>query len=611
MVLENVNRHNFNMKINILVFFLVLMGYSQNTTKKEVDVLIIGGSTSGTSAGITAARLGVKTLIVEETPWIGGMFTAQGVGACDGNHNLPSGIWNEFREALRAHYGGAQALETGWVSNTLFEPSVGNMIFNRMAAKEKNLEIIHGFFITEIVKVGNHVKGAIFKNEQGKTIEVVAKVTIDATDIGESLKMAGAAYRLGMDSKTETLEANAPQQPNDIVQDLTWVAVLKDFGPNADKTIAKPSNYSPENFKGSCVETVDNIKIDCNKMLTYGKLPNNKYMINWPTKGNDIYLNVVELSREDRNTALLKARNYTLQFVYYIQHELGFKHLGLADDEFRTTDLLAYAPYHREGRRLKGVSFFTYNHVAEPYNQKESLYKTGISVGDYPVDHHHKQNPNAPDLGFPPVPSYSIPLGALIPEKVNGFVVSDKAISVSNLINGATRLQPVVLLTGQAAGTLAAIAVKDKKEVREVAIRKVQQSLLSQKAYIAPLFDIKPTDTDFETIQKITATGILKTKGESYKWANRTWFSPNATISVQEFTEGLHQFDAKNIVQEKQELLTELEAVKILKQAGGKLAKNAKFSKKAITKRELAKLIEQSLHPFDREIDFSGNLKKE
>ena len=597
------------MKINILLFFIFLTGYSQNTTKKNVDVLIIGASTSGTSAGITAARLGVNTLIVEENPWIGGMFTIQGVGACDGNHNLPSGIWNEFREALRNHYGGAAALETGWVSNTLFEPSVGNKIFNQMASKEKNLEIIHGYYVTNIIKVGSLVKGATFKNDKNDILEVTAKVTVDATDIGETIKMAGADYRIGMDSRSETKEANAPMIANDIVQDLTWAAILKDYGKGTDKTIAKPSNYNPANFAGSCVETVDNIKIDCDKMLTYGKLPNNKYMINWPIKGNDIYLNVIEMSREERNKELLKAKNYTLQFVYYIQNELGYKHLGLADDEFSTTDFLAYAPYHREGRRLKGVSFFTYNDVAEPYNQKNAYYKTGISVGDYPVDHHHKQNPNAPNVGFPPVPSYSIPLGALIPEKVDGFIVSDKAISVSNLINGATRLQPVVLLTGQAAGTLAALTVKENKEVREVSIRKVQQSLLNQKAYISPLFDVKPTDADFETIQKIVVTGILKTRGESYKWANRTWFSPNATITVQEFTEGLNQFDKKNAIISKPDLLTEKQAVKLLKKAGGKFTGQTKFSNKIVTKRELAYLIEKSLNPFAKEIDFSGNIK--
>jgi hypothetical protein len=397
------------MKFNFILFFSFLIGFSQNNTKKNIDVLVIGGSTSGTSAGIAAARLGVKTLIVEETPWLGGMFTSQGVGACDGNNNLPSGIWNEFREALRNYYGGAAALETGWVSNTLFEPSVGNKIFNQMASKEKNLEIIHGFYVTNIIKDGNLVKGALFKNDKNEILEVHAKVTIDATDLGESLKMVGADYRLGMDSKNETKEANAPDTANDIVQDLTWVAILKDYGANADKTIAKPDNYNPANFKESCVKTVDNIKIDCGKMLAYGKLPNNKYMINWPNKGNDIYLNVVEMSREERNQALLKAKNYTLQFIYYIQNELGYKNLGLADDEFKTTDGLAYTPYYREGRRLKGISFLTYNDVTEPYNQKKSLYKTGISVGDYPVDHHHKQNPDAPALGFPPIFSYTIP----------------------------------------------------------------------------------------------------------------------------------------------------------------------------------------------------------
>jgi flavin-dependent dehydrogenase len=190
------------MKINILIFFISLIGFSQNVTKKNVEVLIIGGSTSGTSAGIAAARLGVKTLIIEESPWIGGMFTSQGVGACDGNNNLPSGIWNEFRNELRNYYGSAEALETGWVSNTLFEPSVGNKIFNQMASKEKKLEIIHGFYITDIIKVGNLVKGAVFKNDANQILEVNAKVTIDATDIGESLKMVGAEYRLGMDSKS-------------------------------------------------------------------------------------------------------------------------------------------------------------------------------------------------------------------------------------------------------------------------------------------------------------------------------------------------------------------------------------------------------------------------
>jgi hypothetical protein len=594
---------------------LLLVACGGSTTKngtanhKTVDVLVIGASTSGTSAGISAAREGVATLIVAESPWLGGMFSAQGVGAADGNHNMPSGIWNEFRDKLRTHYGGAAALETGWVSNTQFEPHVGDSIFKALAAQEKNLEVAYGYHLVQILKDGNTVTGAVFENNKKETLTVLAKLTIDATDIGESFKMAGADYRLGMDAKADTGEANAPDTANDIVQDLTWVAILKDYGKGADKTIARPDGYNADNFKGCCKTADDQDVIDCDKMLTYGKLPNQKYMINWPTKGNDIYLNIVELPYAEREKELEKAKNYTLQFVYYIQTELGYKHLGLADDEFDTPDKLAYKPYHREGRRIKGLSFMTYNHVTSPYDQPEALYRTGISVGDYPVDHHHKQNPQAPKLEFPAVPAFNIPLGALIPQSVDGLIVSDKAISVSNLINGSTRLQPVVLLTGQAAGTLAALAVRENKQPREVSIRQVQSRLLAANTYIMPLFDVQPTDKDFAVLQKIAATGILKTVGEPYKWANRTWFYPENTITEQEFTAGLNTYNPVIEVSVSTKPLTQKQALAHIAKVAGKELTVDGLTDKPITRRALALLLNAQLDPFAREIDFKGQYK--
>lgn len=482
-----------------------------------------------------------------------------------------------------------------------------------MAAAEKDLEVMHGYFFENILKDGNNVKGAVFSNDKNQKLIVHAKITIDATDIGESLKTAGAGYRLGMDSKNETGEKGAPENANDIVQDLTWVAILKDYGERADKTIPQPEGYNPEVFQGCCKETVDSVKIDCQQMLEYGKMPNNKYMINWPKFGNDIYLNVIELPREEREKELQKAKDHTLCFIYFIQHELGFKHIGLADDEFDTPDKLAYKPYHREGRRLKGLSYLTFNHVENPYNQKELLYRTGISVGDYPVDHHHAKNPDAPKIGFDPVPSFNIPLGgSLIPESVDGLIVSDKAISVSNLINGSTRLQPVVLLTGQAAGILAALSVIEDKQPREVLIRDVQSALLKEKAYIMPLFDIQPSDPDFEVIQKISATGILNTIGEPWGgWANRTWFYPDTTITVTEFTKGLNSFNPESEIVNDNKLLTEETAVKYINRIAGqeKTGGEKIYSNKPITKRELAKILDSSLDPFNKEIVFDGHYK--
>ena len=58
------------------------------------------------------------------------------------------------------------------------------------------------------------------------------------------------------------------------------------------------------------------------------------------------------------------------------------------------------------------------------------------------------------------------------------MIVAEKSISVSNIINGTTRLQPMVMQIGQAAGALAALAVKEGKNIREVSVREVQNAIL-------------------------------------------------------------------------------------------------------------------------------------
>ena len=576
------------------------------TVRRTVDVLVVGGTTSGTAAAIASARRGARTLVVEPTPMLGGMLSAQGVAAIDGNHHMPSGIWNEFREAIRKHYGGANAVATGWVSNTLFEPHVADSVFKAMAAAEPLLEVRHGYRPVKVHKRGRQVTGARFVDGAGNKLDVTARVTIDATDLGETLPLSGTAYRLGMDARADTGEALAPERANDIVQDLTFVAILKDYGEGADKTIPRPEGYDPAEFANSC-RTAAGQPISAEVMLNYGRLPNGKYMINWPVEGNDVYLNVVELPWVKRDAALCPAREKTLRFVYYIQHELGFRNLGIADDEFPTADGLAYLPYHREGRRLDGVVRLTLDDVTDRYDRPAALYRTGISVGDYPVDHHHDCRPEIGKIPFPPVPSFGIPAGVMIPAQTENLIVSDKAISVSNLINGSTRLQPVVMLTGQAAGTLAALAAKEGCTPREVPVRRLQVALLAQKAYIVPLYDVKPDDPDFAVLQRIAATGILRMTGEPFQWANRSWFYPDSTLSVGEFSRGLHEYAPQVEATDDPTPLTAASAAELLRRAGGKIA--AGSDTQPLTRREAARMTDAALHPFDRDIDFEGNLK--
>ena len=168
--------------------------HSQNIA--EYDVIVLGGGTGGTAAGIQAGRLGVKTLLVEPSPWLGGMLTAAGVSAIDGNNKMPAGIWGEFREKLRSHYGGAKALETGWVSNTHFEPHVGARIFDEMAASVKMLEVKKSATWSGIRKKDNKWQVQIF---DGKTnYRVKGKILIDGTDLGDVFAQLKAPFDVGM-----------------------------------------------------------------------------------------------------------------------------------------------------------------------------------------------------------------------------------------------------------------------------------------------------------------------------------------------------------------------------------------------------------------------------
>lgn len=641
------------------LFFILLTAHSfwltafsqQGAKIITTDVLVIGGGVGGTAAAIQCARMGAKTVLVEETTMLGGMLTAAGVSCTDGNDQLPSGMWEEFRQALYKHYG-RKKLNTGWVSNTNFEPHVGDSIFKAWAAAEKSLTVYFGYGFEKVKKVSevnkvSKVTGANFKSNDGTSaLWIYAKVIIDGTELGDVLANAGAAYDLGMDDPELSAEKEA-REKNNIIQDLTWAAVLKNYGEGADKTIARPADYDSTLYFCSTADAPCDGKpyaFDTKKVLDYGKLPlspgkkGEKYMLNWPPHGNDYYLNIVESSNALRVKGYELAKQQTLGFIYFLQTTLGMPHIGLADDELNGG--MALIPYHREGRRMKGVVRLNINHLKNPYNY--NLYRTGISVGDYPVDHHHGRYPGkVPELEFPEIPAFNIPLGCLIPEKTEGLIVCEKGISVSNIVNGSTRLQPVVLLTGQAAGMLAAVSIKEKIRVRNVNVRTVQEELLKRKCYLMPFTDVKPDDPHWEAIQRVGVTGILKGTGKPEGWANKMMFYPDSNLTVADLYKGfenyfpkksLYTHDSINRVVNFSILIEMLTGFFNANPQNGmtkfipplvkedqvnvadkniepawKTIRKKMYNDQALTKKEIAVLISKYLDPFFRDISVNGN----
>ena len=256
-------------------------------------------------------------------------------------------------------------------------------------------------------------------------------------------------------------------------------------------------------------------------MLSYGALPDGHIMLNWPQGGNDIYLDYLNLPREE---VYRQAKNRTLGYVYYLQTELGYRNLGIADDVFPTADGLPFYPYYRESRRFAGRDTMTLEAAKRPYDF--DLYTRAVAVGDYPVDHHHNQNPRREELShlwYGKIPSFSVPLGVVVPIGVEDLLMADKNISVTWEMNGATRLQPVVTGLGQAAGALAAIAVKTGRHPSEVPASEVQAVLLDRGCYLLPFLDLKPTDPGFRELQEKGIKGEVKGIGRSIDWSNETW----------------------------------------------------------------------------------------
>lgn len=177
------------------------------------------------------------------------------------------------------------------------------------------------------------------------------------------------------------------------------------------------------------------------------------------------------LDQDERRAQICRAKLHTLNFIYYMQTEIDSR-WAIANDEGYDTPYnyqnrclpneyalieihFPLIPYVREARRMIG------NHVLLASEIRYVLFDDAVAWGDYPIDFHGGTG----DLDFGEtwdIVDYSvtgifdIPAGSLISNLYPGLFATEKNISVSRLVNGATRLQPVAMSTGEAAGKLAA-----------------------------------------------------------------------------------------------------------------------------------------------------------
>jgi hypothetical protein len=473
------------------------------------EVLVVGGGVGGTAAALQAARRGVNTILVSEGPWLGGMLTSAGVAAPDGNELAAwqTGIWGQFLRALKQQK--PDGLDHGWVSLFTFDPRVGTKILADWVQQLPNLTWIANQTAVAVIKQQDRLLGVRFPD-----YEIRAKITLDGTELGDLLALGDIPHRWGWDWQDNFQEVSAPPEPNAMteeypVQSPTWVFVLRETTEHQATPITSPKIDVSQDFQTTWQ------RHGKASFLTYGQLPQRHYMINWPIAGNDYGKDLNRLlgSPEQKKAYLQEAYDYSYAYAHYLQTQHS-ETLELATGIFPQSGPLSTAfalhPYYRESRRLRGQVTLTENEIL-PQGQVAPLPMqdqkiTSIAVGNYANDHHY------PGYEFPLAPKslqwggrwtgtpFTIPFGALLPESVRGFLPCEKNISVSHMANGSSRLQPLVMNTGQAAGIIAALSIEQHCDPQDLAVRDVQEALIGDRqapAAVIPLFNLTPDHPDW------------------------------------------------------------------------------------------------------------------
>jgi len=348
------------------------------------------------------------------------------------------------------------------------------------------------------------------------------RIVIDGSDRGDLIGSSGAGFRLGWESQEQWQEPSAPSQQRldtdpffreQPVQSPTWV-VMGQLANGEPPSALALAPQPPAPFEGATEV------FGLEKTLTYGRLPGGLVMLNWPLQGNDwhgglerAFLPAQPAQHHGQAQAELFAdmQRHSLHFAEVLGQLSGgwlqpgrvFPSASQAQAGALEGDqALALMPYWREGRRLLGETVVVEQQLLPqapgasiaPLPLDQAGRCSAIAVGNYANDHHYPGGdwPLAAKscrwggrwTGTP----FTIPYGALVSKDISNLLAADKCLSVSHMANGATRLQPLVLNIGQAAGQAAALCCQANLLPAELPAQELQRALIHDaKAPAAPM----------------------------------------------------------------------------------------------------------------------------
>lgn len=491
-----------------------------NEAGLSADVVIAGGGLGGCAAALSALRNNLNVILTEETGWIGGQITQQGVPPDEHQWIETHGatqLYRDFRTSVRQYYSRNYPLTDssrenkylnpgdGSVSKLCHEPRVALAVLQDMMApyvSSKRLTILTDYKIASADVNGNEVRALKAVNQiTGNNLTLSAPYFIDATELGDLLPLTGTEFVTGSESGKETGELHAPEKANPENNQAFTMCFAMDYIPGESHVIDKPRDYDFwRNFKpkmdppwsGNLLDlsysnpsTLARKELGFNpagintspllNLWNYRRIINkNNFkpgtylsditLVNWPQ--NDYFPgNLIGAGEVEFKKHVDSAKQLSLSLLYWLQKEAprpdkgyGWPGLRLRRDIMGSDDGLAKYPYIRESRRIKALFTVLEEHVGKENRSMKTGKKDvnaaadfydSIGIGYYHIDLHPSSAGNN-YIDFDSLP-FQIPLGALIPRRIENLIPANKNIGTTHITNGCYRLHPVEWNIGESA----------------------------------------------------------------------------------------------------------------------------------------------------------------
>ena len=390
------------------------------------DVIVVGGGPAGCGAALASARCGMKTLIIERSNCLGGMWTNGFMNPMFEGDNKKNGIVFELVEELKMKnvWGGF------WGKSFNFE-------YLKCMLEEKILEagaeILYCTDFSKVICEGKTVKGVIAENSEGR-FAYLAKTVFDCTGDGHVCADAGCAFDIGDDGDYKKCQA------------MTLMFLVGNI---------------PEKYKDGLMiyEKLNAVYEKAGKEIPF-KVP---YLITAPNArfGNIQFTHMYEydpLSEKEKTAATIEGRRQMLE---------AFELLKKYDPEFAELELIASAPTLgvRESRRIIGEYTVTATDLL--IGQK---FEDAIADASFGVDIHTASNKGQICHGVKP---YQIPMRALLPKGYDGIIVAGRCISGTQEAMASYRVTANCTEMAENAAIVNAFAIKNNIPIRDVNVFEV------------------------------------------------------------------------------------------------------------------------------------------